>query len=389
MFRPQIQKTKTLVVIALINIFLVIFISQSSTYKEYDSSKYRYKSVEFMSTWIELIKNNNNIKIQNEDYYKSGLIGLEKSEITTLYNQDNIEDILDSKIITTSSNFAAFITLLFEEIGLNHGDSIAVSMTGSIPGANLAMLAACKSMGLYPVILSSVGSSPWGANRIDFAWPHIEKYLYNRNLIPYQSLAVSIGGENNLGANLDDKGIEIIEDIIQYTDKLLINEPTLEENINKKINLFENINNYKVFVNIGGGSTSLGAGAGKNFINGGIISPILKDEIQEIYYNFEEGELHHVNFKKSLAYKFLDNDIPLLNIKNINTLVSKYGMHYLKDRNSNKVNKGLLFYEVAKFNVKIIWFALIVSILISLAVGIYSHLEIKERMKNNEIDSIL
>jgi len=48
-----------------------------------------------------------------------------------------------------------------------------------------------------------------------------------------------------------------------------------------------------------------------------------------------------------------------------------------------------LFYEIEKFNSRSIWFALITSILVSLIVGIYSHFQIKERMKEDEIDSIL
>ena len=98
---------------------------------------------------------------------------------------------------------------------------------------------------------------------------------------------------------------------------------------------------------------------------------------------------HDSDFKKSIAYKFLDNDIYLINIKNINSLVSQFGMSYLNDRSLNNVNEGLLFYEVEKFNVNIIWFVLVFSVLISFIVGIYSHLEIKKKMKEDEVDSIL
>ena len=98
--------------------------------------------------------------------------------------------------------------MLFEEIGLQDGDSIAVSMTGSLPGANIAMLSACKSMGLNPVILSSVGSSSWGANKENLTWAHMEEHLYEKKLIDFQSLAISIGGENDLGENISDEGIE-------------------------------------------------------------------------------------------------------------------------------------------------------------------------------------
>ena len=55
MFKPQIQKTKILVLIALINILLVIYISQSTTYNRYENVDLRYKSVELMSNCINSI----------------------------------------------------------------------------------------------------------------------------------------------------------------------------------------------------------------------------------------------------------------------------------------------------------------------------------------------
>ena len=393
MFRPQIQKTKILVLIAFINVLLVVYISRSTTYNKYDNVDLRYNAVELMSNSVKSIKKMENVEISKEDYYKTGLIGLKKSNITTIFEEQDIDNILKSKIITTHPNFAAFMVLLFEEIGLQNGDSIAVSMTGSLPGANIAMLSACNSMGLKPIIFSSIGSSSWGANKEDLTWAHIEDHLYENELINFESIAISIGGENDLGDNISDEGIEIIESIIQETiennKKIFINEEYLEESIEEKIKLLGDIDKYKAFINIGGGASSLGQGIDKKFLKGGIISPLLKDEIQEIYYDTEKGDKYHNKFRESIAYSFLDNDIPFVNIKNIGLLVSEYGMAYLKDRDLNKINKGLLFYEIEKFNTKSIWFALITSILVSLTVGIYSHLQIKERMKEDEIDSIL
>ena len=64
-------------------------------------------------------------------------------------------------------------------------------------------------------------------------------------------------------------------------------------------------------------------------------------------------------------------------------------MSYLNDRDLNSVNEGLLFYEVEKFNINVIWFVLVFSVLISFIVGVYSHLEIKKKMEEDEVDSIL
>ena len=393
MFRPQIQKTRTLFVIAFINICLVVTVSNSLTYKEYDNVNLRYNSTQSMDRCIESIKDITDLRILEEDYYQTGLIGVKESQITTIFEEQNIDNILKSKIITTHPNFAAFMVLLFEEIGLQNGDSIVVSMTGSLPGANIALLSACNSMGLKPMIFSSIGSSSWGANKENLTWVHIEDHLYKNELIDFESIAISIGGENDLGDNISDEGIEIIESVIQKSiknnKKIFINEEYLDESIKEKIKLLGNIEKYKAFVNIGGGASSLGQGIDKKFIKGGIISPLLKNEIQEIYYDTEKGNKYHDKFKESMAYGFLDNDIPFINIKNIGLLVSEYGMTYLKDRDLNKINKGLLFYEIERFNIKSIWFALIASILVSIIVGIYSHLQIKERMKEDEIDSIL
>ena len=100
-------------------------------------------------------------------------------------------------------------------------------------------------------------------------------------------------------------------------------------------------------------------------------------------------ELFFKDFEKSISYKFLDNDIPLINIKNINSLLYDYGLDYLLDPDKNIVKEGNLYYDIEKFNVKTIWFSFIISILMSLSVGIYSHFEIRKKMKEDELDSII
>jgi len=389
MFRPQIQKTRILSIMAIISICLVIVVAKSSTFNEFENVDSRYKAVDLMSNCINSIKTINNLDIHSHDYYETGLIGLEKTRVTTVLDKENLDNMLNAKIITTHPNFAAFVVLLFEELGLEYGDSIAVSMTGSFPGANIAILSACKTLEVTPVIISSLGSSSWGANKENLTWIDIEDHLYSRKLIDFRSIAVSIGGKNDLGENISDEGIEIIEDIIQRSDVLLINELNLNKSIKKKINLFGNINDYDAFINIGGGASSLGKGLGKMDLKGGIISPLSKDDIQEIYYDSDNGYKYHGDFKESIAYKFLNNDISVINIKDINSLISEYGMSYLGNRKLNKLKQGSLFYEVEKFNIKTIWFALIISIIMSLVIGLYSHMQIKERMKEDEIDSIL
>ena len=385
MFRPQIQRTRILFALAFVSLCLVYMVSNSKTYINNFNIDKKYLAVDIMVESINIIKKNKSISAS--DIYKTGLIGDANSDITTIQYKDSL--ILQSKIATTNPNFSAFIIDLLEESNLEKGDSVAVSMTGSFPGANIAVLSACKALGLNPVIISSLGSSSWGANTINYSWLEIEKKLNDNDILNYQSIGCSIGGENDLGDNLSDDGIELIEEIIAESDVLFINESSLDKNISKKINLFDEIMNYSAFINIGGNASSLGPGKGKGSIKGGIINPILKDDSSEIYFDNENSELFYKDFKKSISYHFLDKNIPVINIKNINSLLKDYGVEYLLDSDANKIKEGKLYYDIERFNVKTIWFALITSVVMSLIIGLYSHYEIRKKMKEDEVDSII
>ena len=385
MFRPQIQRTRILFALAFVSLCLVYMVSNSKTYINNFNIDKKYLAVDIMVESINIIKKNKSIS--ESDIYKTGLIGDANSDITTIQYKDSL--ILQSKIATTNPNFSAFIIDLLEESNLEKGDSVAVSMTGSFPGANIAVLSACKALGLNPVIISSLGSSSWGANTINYSWLEIEKKLNDNDILNYQSIGCSIGGENDLGDNLSDDGIELIEEIIAESDILFINESNLDKNISKKINLFDEIMNYSAFINIGGNASSLGPGKGKGYIKGGIINPILKDDSSEIYFDNENSELFYKDFKKSISYHFLDKNIPVINIKNINSLLKDYGVEYLLDSDANKIKEGKLYYDIERFNVMTIWFALITSVVMSLIIGLYSHYEIRKKMKEDEVDSII
>ena len=251
-------------------------------------------------------------------------------------------------------------------------------MTGSLPGANLAVISACEAMGLEPVIISSLGSSSWGANRTDLSWLEIESLLFNSKKINYKSVASSIGGENDLGDNLSDKGIEIIESVIAESDVEFVNEASLQDNIKKKIEIFKKNNknfDYSAYVNIGGGSASVGYGDGKDSLKAGIIYPIEKNIIK------------YDGFNNSIAKYFLDKGVPFVNVKNINLLAKSVGL-YPPDKSIEK-NQGLLFYSIIDYNLFVIVVSIILSVLSIGGVGVYSHYEIKKRMREYDPDSIV
>ena len=385
MFRPQIQKTKILAMMALINIILVLFISNSETYSKQSNFERKNEAVDKMVDYIDLISKSE-VDIEDNDFYKTGLIGKYKTSITSKVDSS----ILQSKIITTHPNFAAFTIFLLEELDLNPGDYVAVSMTGSFPGANLALLAACDILDLNPIIISSLGSSSYGANRENYTWLDYENLLFVNGYIENKSIATSFGGVSDIGYNITDVGIELLEEKIFKSDVKFINEESLEKSVNKKWVLYNNESiAYKAFINIGGGVTSIGPGEGKDLMRGGIIYPISIGDLDEIYFESDDADVFYTSFKKSLAYKFLDTGIPFVNIKNIKSLVESHGVSELSNRKINRVKEGSLFYEVERFNIIVIWISLLVSVSISILVGFYSHKQIKRRMLEDEIDSII
>ena len=375
MFRPQIQKTSTLFFIALFNLVLVFLAVNSETKVKKIGYDDKIIASELMEQLIFEINKNFRIEKSKLDLYNSGLIGLQNSPITTI--QDNDSLMFKSKLLTTHPNFAAVIVEYFYDAEISSGDTIAVSMTGSFPGANLALLSVCETMNITPIIMSSAGSSAWGANRLDLSWPIIESYLFDNNFLKNRSIVYSMGGDNDNGDNLSDKGIEILESSIPNNVNF-INEFSLIDNISKKINFFDSkSSNYSMYVNIGGGASSLGNGLDKDSLQVGLINFL---DIQDISLN---------EFKNSISYNFLtEKSIPMLNIKNIIKLVPK---DYISDlmTGNMKVGGGSLFYKYDPYNPFVILVCLLLSIALIVSIGVYSHMQIKKRMETHEIDSVI
>ena len=375
MFRPQIQKTSTLFFIALFNLVLVFLAVNSETKVKKIGYDDKIIASELMEQLIFEINKNFRIEKSKLDLYNSGLIGLQNSPITTI--QDNDSLMFKSKLLTTHPNFAAVIVEFFYDAEISSGDTIAVSMTGSFPGANLALLSVCETMNITPMIMSSAGSSAWGANRVDLSWPIIESYLFDNNFLKNRSIVYSMGGDNDNGDNLSDKGIEILESSIPNNVNF-INEFSLIDNISKKINFFDSkSSNYSMYVNIGGGASSLGNGLDKDSLQVGLINFL---DIQDISLN---------EFKNSISYNFLtEKSIPMLNIKNIIKLVPQ---DYISDlmTGNMKVGGGSLFYKYDPYNPFVISVCLLLSIALIVSIGVYSHMQIKKRMETHEIDSVI
>src|SRR5690606_26516175 len=87
---------------------------------------------------------------------------------------------------------------------------IGISASGSMVGANVAAIAAVEAMGMELVLVSSVGSSMFGATDPELTWLDIETLLRDAGVISARSRLGVIGGGRAVGAGLDPSGREAI-----------------------------------------------------------------------------------------------------------------------------------------------------------------------------------
>ena len=353
-------------------------ISINSTKTEVSSSfKIKVRAANYMKKSMELLKANRMISgvfIDDEnDPNETGLVGSPFSLITT------DEGDLDAKLTTLDPNFAAGMVELMTQLNLQKNDTVAVLMTGSMPGANIAVLTALKSLSVVPVTITSVGASQWGANHIDFTWLDMEKILFNNKLITNRSVSASIGGRNDMGRLLSPAGRGIITENIAKHGLPLIKKEKLADNIALRMKTFEDIaiiTNYKAMINVGGGVASLGTSFNSKLLPAGIIR---RSDIQNI--SLQDGGIEGV------LSKFSKNNIPVLHVLNIKSLTEQLGMPFAPIP-IPEIGIGAL-YAIERYNLIIAMICLTIISSSVFIVGYQSKKEIKEHLVNHEPDSLL
>ena len=375
-FIPAIQKTSTLVGLSFLALGCFIISINSRTIDVSPSYEDKIEAANLMQKAMSILKNHRMeesvfIDIEN-DPNETGLVGSPFSLITT------DEGDLDSKLTTLDPNFSAVMVELMYQLGLKNGDTIAVLMTGSMPGANIAVLTACKALGVIPITITSVGASQWGANLVDFTWLDMESILFENGLISSRSIAASIGGRNDMGRLLSPSGRDLIMENINMHDLPVIRKERLADNIQHRMDLYssiQSINKYDAIVNVGGGVASLGTSFNLRLLPPGVVR---RNIIQDIV---RPGGIEGV------FSKFLKSDVPGLHILNIRPLTQEFKMPFAPIPVPEIGVGGL--YAIEKYNVWVAGICLIVVSSSVLAVGIHSKRKIRQHLIQHEPDSLL
>jgi poly-gamma-glutamate system protein len=224
---------------------------------------------------------------------------------------------LESKRLATDPRWAAALVHQFAGRGLTPGAVVLASFSGSFPGLNLAVMAACRAMDLRLVAISSVTASTWGANEPGFTWPEIEGMVVRGGVLPAASVAVSVGGTRDNGRDLEDEGRAIAQRIQRESAQALgarvLSAPTLEEAIGVRLAAYRSaIGGARpaAYVNVGGSHASLG----------GARAP----------FRHEEGWLTSApasnDASASVLAAWLAEGVPALNLLDVKTLAVKWGL---------------------------------------------------------------
>jgi len=236
-----------------------------------------------------------------------------------------------AKVLAAHPNFAAAVTQMMLEAHVRKGDVVAVGMTGSLPGLNLAVLASCRAIGAEPVVITSVGSSMFGATDPDLTWLDMESVVGAHDLLPYHSLAGSLGGGGDVGRGLSPAGRQLLTDAAARNGVRLLDSPNVLEAVKQRVALYDSVaaargKPIKLYVNIGGGVASLGGAQ-----NGRLIPPGL---------TFRLAARNYPN--RGVINVLAERRIPVLQLLDVEKLARRFAISS-PDGGTPKPGKGLLF----------------------------------------------
>jgi len=320
----------TLIALALFSVLMFVLAELTATPQKQRSFEKKLQAANLAQLAQQAIKNySESIGLKTDpenDPYLTGLIGQERTAITT------DRGVVTSKILAANPNFAAaFVDLLIDARVKPH-DTVAVGMTGSLPGWNIAFLAACKVLNLKPIIITSTGSSDWGANVPGLTWLDMERVLRERGLWDFKSFAASIGGSSDNGRGLSPEGRDLIKEAIARNGVTLIEEDNLEAGINRRMDLYEQARAgmpIACYINIGGGAASLG---GKQ--NAKLIPPGLTKHLA--VRNFPI---------RGVINRMAENGLPVIHLLNVAKLADRYGLPTTLADKPPELGQGKLYFR--------------------------------------------
>lgn len=331
-------------IMAIIGLVLVESFKQNIKQPYY---KEKVKAARYMLKGMEILKQYRLQKIgpinKVIDPVRSGLIGVLTSPITSTTVD------IDSKLTSLNPNWAAVIVSMLKEAKVKNGSTVAVSLTGSFPAMNLAVLSAAKALNLRLIIITSVSASTWGANIPGFTWLDMETILYEHDFSPFRSIAASLGGVQDNALGMSEQGKAILRTTIVKYGISLLEFDDMKHSINARMDMYYDQakdTQIAAYINVGGGTVAIGSFIGKMRYKPGLtLKPSQKAMRIE-----------------SVMSRFARNNVPILNINYLKTLAQNYKIP-IGPKKIPKIGEGEIYYRL-EYNKMIVAVVLVFIILI-------------------------
>ncbi|TWU43170.1 hypothetical protein Q31b_22080 [Novipirellula aureliae] len=245
--------------------------------------------------------------IEKLDPQASHLIGPSMSMVTSKLGS------LESKQTSINPNFSAVVVQWLRDAGVKPGDKVAIGASGSWPALNIAVYSACETMQLRPTIVLSAASSQYGANSPDMMWLDMERLLNEAKIFSFRAEAVSRGGLYDQASGMTEQTKQLLFEAGDRNGVPRLSGDTLRDSIRERMVIYdhnESSATYAAYINVGGGSASIGGSTGHELWPGGLYSEMPEsDEIPDC-----------------VATRMLSKGIPLINVGNVKSVAKRYAM---------------------------------------------------------------
>lgn len=313
-FRKERINIIKLSVIAVFAVAISIAVESSKKNQKDSQFEYKLAAANLMQKSLDVIKKarmERKIPINKENNpNETGMIGAEYTDITSSLGS------LSAKRTSTNPNFAGVIIEMLFKAGVKMGDRVAISLSGSFPTLNIAVFSAAKVLKLQPAIISSVGTSMYGANDPQLTWLDMESILEKNGIFPYISEAASLGGIVETKGGVGRKGIKMGLEAISRNGVKYLNEQgekTLIFDIERRLAIYDQTLGYQkpaVFINIGGSLTSLGNCREAYALSTGLLSKIPSSNHPQ----------------RGIIFRMSERRVPVIHLLDINKLAIRYGL---------------------------------------------------------------
>jgi poly-gamma-glutamate system protein len=167
---------------------------------------------------------------------------------------------LESKQCAARAEWCQVIAQLLDSLGIDSRDTVAVTMTGSFPGLNLAVLLTLEAGKIPYRCVSSLGASSYGANEVDFNWPSMEAELRERGMLESGSTLVTPGGSGDRMSSSLLESLDAAEGLLR--ELAVSRHPgSLRQGVELRQRAMGVPEHLSLLINVGGGHAVLGSTA--------------------------------------------------------------------------------------------------------------------------------